>query len=43
MDLEGFKGILKDLQGFLGILTDFNRFEKIYGIFFWIFRDFEGF
>ena len=41
MDLEGFKGILKDLKGFLGILRDFNGFEKIYEIFFWIFMDFE--
>ena len=40
MDLEEFKGILKDLKEFLGILTDLKEFK---GFSFFIFRDFEGF
>ena len=36
MDLEGFKGILKDVKGFLGILMDLKGFQGF-------FLDFEGF
>ena len=42
MDLEGFKGILKDLKGFLGILTDLKGSQGFF-LFLGIIRDFKAF
>ena len=43
MDLEGFKGILKDLKGFLGILMDLKEFKGCFFGIFWNLNDFKAF
>ena len=43
MDLEGFKGILKDLKGFLGMSMDLKGFWGFLFLFLEILRHFKAF